>query len=181
MRAHQAVAAIEFALIAPILVLFVAGVVEFGRAFQVFEAVNRLAAQYAVAYADCSDVPAGTCSSEVANYINQNAIQNIAPQLQYANLSLQMFQVSIATSPPYAVSVTYGSGSTLTVAQTTAAQTALTAAAQSALTNNNQSSVNAVIVTAAYTHSLIYFPGPMRPFLSSYLTPAYTVVQLKSS
>ncbi len=182
MHAHQAVAAIEFALISPILLLFIGGVVEFGRAFQVFEAVNRLATQYAIAYADCSDAPTGTCSIELANYTNQNAVHNIAPQLNYSNLSLQMFQVSMSTQTPYAVSLTYGSGGNLTPAQTAAVQTALTAAANSAFNNNSgQATVSGVIVTATYSHSLVYFPTLMASFFSNYLTPVYTVVQLKSS
>jgi Flp pilus assembly protein TadG len=182
MQADHAVAAVEFALIAPILLLFVGGVVEFGRAFQVFEAVNRLTAQYAIVYADCSDNPAGTCATELANYTNQNAVQNIVPQIIYSRLSLQMFQVSMNTKTPYAVTVTYPAGGNLTAAQTVAVQAALTTAALSAFNNNSgQASVNGVIVTASYTHSLAYFPTLMGSFLSSYLSPTYTVVQLKSS
>lgn len=178
---HQAVAALEFALISPVLLLLIAGVVEFGRAFQVYEAVNQLTSQYAIAFADCNDY-GDPCSTELATYTNANAVKNIFPQLVYSNLSLQVFQVLMNTSTPYAVSVTYPSGGTLTSAQTTAVQTALTAAAQSALAyENNQPSICGVIVTASYTHSLAYFPTLMTPLLGSYLTPSSTVVQLKTA
>ena len=52
----------------PLMLMFMAGIVEFGRAFQVYSAVNRLATRYAVSWADCSDKTAGTCSSEMATY-----------------------------------------------------------------------------------------------------------------
>jgi|GEM_PF-1378607 len=174
----RATAAIEFALTAPILLLLTGGVIEFGRIFQVYEAVNKLAAQYAIAYADCSDTPAGTCGTELNYYTNVNAIANIVPQLQ--SPTVQMFQVSMTTSSPYSVSVTYPSGGSLTAAQTAAVQTALTPAAQAALSNNAQSTIYGVLVTVSYTHSLIYFHNLMTPYLGGFLSPAYTVVQLKS-
>jgi Flp pilus assembly protein TadG len=165
-RAERATAAIEFALIVPVLLLLMAGIFEFGRAFQVYEAVNRLVAQYAIAWADCSDTPVGTCSTELSAYTAGNAIANIAPQLKSANLTLQMFQISMSGTTPTVV-YAYPAGGSMSAAQIAAAKAAFT---------NGQS---AVVVSATYTHSLI-FATLMTSFLSNYLTPTYTVVQLKS-
>jgi Flp pilus assembly protein TadG len=169
LRSRRATAGIEFALIAPVLILFTGGIVEFGRIALVYETVNRLATQYAIAWADCSDTPQGTCSTEISNYTAANAIANIAPQLQNpsVNLSLQMFQVQMSGTTPTVV-YAYPSGASLSTSQTALAQATFT---------NGQSGV---IVTAQYTHSLIYFQSLMTQFLSTKLTPTYTVAQLKS-
>jgi Flp pilus assembly protein TadG len=163
----RATAGTEFALIAPILLLFAGGIVEFGRVFVVYEAVNQLATQYAIAWADCSDTPAGTCSTELSTYTAANAITNIAPQLQSANLSLKMFQILMSGTTPTIV-YSYPGGASLTTAQIAVAQSTF---------SNGQSGV---IVSATYTHSLAFFPTLMTPFLGAHLTPAYTIAQLKS-
>lgn len=54
-RANAGTAAIEFAFIVPIMLMLFAGVVEIGRAFQVYNAVDRLATQYAITWSDCSE------------------------------------------------------------------------------------------------------------------------------
>ena len=64
-----------------------AAVVEAGRLFQVYDATNRLATQYAIVFADCSDIPAGTCNTELAALGSSSAIANIVPQLQTGLLS----------------------------------------------------------------------------------------------
>ena len=56
-------AAIEFAIVAPVMLLLTGGIVEFGLVFKVYNSVNRLATQYASAWSDCSDFPAGTCGT----------------------------------------------------------------------------------------------------------------------
>jgi len=56
-RSRSGTAAIEFAFILPVLLMMFAGVVEAGRLFQVYDATNRLATQYAIVLADCSDIP----------------------------------------------------------------------------------------------------------------------------
>lgn len=165
-RSRSGSAAIEFAFITPVLLMMIAGVVEIGRLFQVYNGTNRLATQYAIVYADCSDVPVGTCGTEVISLGSTSAISNIEPQLQTNLLSVTIFQVSMSGSTPTTV-YTYPSGATLTTSQVAAAQGLLT---------NGQSGV---VVTATYNHNLQFFPTLMTPYLGSVLTPSYTTVQLK--
>jgi Flp pilus assembly protein TadG len=165
-RSNAGTAAIEFAIVVPILLLLFAGTIEVGRAYQVYNQVNRLASQYAIAWADCSDVPAGTCNSELSNFNSTFSISNIAPQLLTAQLSITMFQVTMSGTTP---TVVYASpaGATPSTAQSTAAAAILT---------NGQSGV---IVTGTYAHTLQFFSAMMSPTLSSYLTASFTAVQLK--
>lgn len=162
----SATAAVEFAFIAPILLALIAGTVEVGRAFQVYNATNRLATQYAIAWADCSDVPTGACNDELSNFNTASSTINIAPQLQTILLSITMFQVVMQGTTP---TVVYASppGTVLTPAQVSAAQAVLTVGQ------------SGVIVSANYNHSLQFFSSLMTPALASYLAASYTVVQLK--
>jgi Flp pilus assembly protein TadG len=159
-------AAIEFAIIAPMMVVLIAGVVEVGRAYQVYNAANRLATQYAIAWADCSDTPAGTCNTEASYFNNASSIANIAPQLIANKLSLTMFQITMVGTTP---TVVYASPSGATPSSTQIA------AAQAVLTNGQ----SGIIVTSTYTHTLQYFQAAMTSALSSYLTASFTAVQLK--
>jgi Flp pilus assembly protein TadG len=168
----RANAVVEFALLAPSLVLMIAGVSEMGRLFVVYNATNRLATQYAIAWSDCDDSPAGTCSTEMSLYTPQNAIHNIAPQLYSptplcSTLTLQMFQISMSGATPN-VAYAYPSGTSLS-----ASQSALATATFS-------SGQSGVVVTATCAYSLGYFTSLMTPFLTGRLTPSYTALQLKS-
>jgi Flp pilus assembly protein TadG len=160
-------AATEFALIFPIVMLLCAGIVEFGRLFAVYEATNRIAAQFALSWADCSDTPAGYCQTELSTYASSNTLANIAPQLYTANLTLQMFLVSMSGTTP-TVQYYSGNSSTLTATQTSAAQGSI------------PSGGTGVVVTATYAHSLQFFGTVMGPWLNNYLTPSYTVAQRKN-
>jgi Flp pilus assembly protein TadG len=159
-------AGVEFALIAPLLLLFAGAIAEFGMIFQVYNATDRLAAQYAISWADCSDLPAGTCQTELATYTASAAVSNVVPQLKPANVTLKMFQLQMSGSTPVVV-YAYPSGASLTSQQITAAQGVL------------QSGQSGVLVTATYQHSLNLFSALMSPYLASKLNPSYTVVQLK--
>lgn len=165
-RSRSGSSAIEFSFIAPVLLMMIAGVVEIGRLFVVYDGTNRLATQYAIVYADCSDVPSGTCNTELTVLGSTNAISNIEPQLQTSLLSITIFQVSMSGTTPTVV-YAYPSGSTLTASQVTAAQGVLT---------DGQSGV---VVTATYNHTLQFFQILMTPYLASALTASYTAVQLK--
>ena len=165
-RSRSGNAAIEFALIVPIMLMMCAGVVEIGRLFQVYNATNRLATQYAIVYSDCSDSPAGTCNTELSSLGAASSISNIVPQLQSSLLSLTVFQVSMSGTTPTIV-YSYPSGASLTGSQVTAAQGVLT---------DGQSGV---VVTATYNHTLQFFQTLMTPYLASVLTASYTAVQLK--
>lgn len=166
-RSDRGVAAIEFCLVAPLLLLLMGGIVEFGSALQANNQANRLATQYAIAYADCSDFPVGTCRTELASYASNFAVSNIAPALQQPNFTLQMFQVTMNGAAP---SVTYASpsGAALTAAQITAARGAIA------------SGQSGVVVSVTYTHRVQLLSAIVTPFLGSSLSFPYTVAQLKS-
>jgi Flp pilus assembly protein TadG len=166
LRSTDGTAGVEFALIAPVLLLLAGATAEFGMIFQVYNATDRLAAQYAISWADCSDLPAGNCQTELATYTAPAAISNVVPQLKSANITLKMFQLQMSGTTPVVV-YAYPSGATLTSQQVTAAQGVL------------QSGQSGVLVTATYQHSLNLFSVLMTPYLAAKLSPSYTVVQLK--
>lgn len=166
-RADRGTAAIEFAIVVPVLILLVGGIAEIGRAFQIYNNVNRLAAQYAIAWSDCTDVPAGACSTELLTYSSSATIKNIVPALKPASLALGMFQVQMNGTTP-AVVYAYPVGTTLTSAEIAAAQSTLKAGQ------------SGIVVTASYSHQLEYFKSAMEPILGNPVTMTYTVVQLKS-
>jgi len=163
---RRGTAAIEFALVAPLLLLLTAGIVEFGRIYVVYDAIDRIASQYAIAWADCTDSPAGACQTEISSYASTNTLTNFTPQIFSARLTLQMFQITMSGTTP---TIVYASptGATLSSAQTSLAQSTFS------------SGQSAVIVTATYSHSLAYFPTFMTRYLGAYLTPSFTVAQLK--
>lgn len=131
-----------------------------------YDQVNRLATQYAIAWADCADSPTGTCKTEMNDLAAPVAIANIFPLLQNSSITLQMFEITMNGATPSVV-YAHPSGASLTAAQTTAAQASFT---------NGQ---YGVIVTASYSYSLVYFESVMTPFLGNALTSSYTVTQLK--
>lgn len=170
-RCRQGASAVEFALIAPVLLLLTAGIVELGAALSVYRATNLLATQYAIAWADCKDDPAGTCSTELATYTSASSVTNVAPKLKSSQLTLRMFQVSMAsTGSPPAVTKTYSypSSATLTATETSAAQSAFPAGQ------------SGVIVSVSYTHQPMFFSQMSGTWLASTMTAAYLVTQLKS-
>jgi len=166
LRERNGSVAVEFALIAPILIVIMAGLYEVGHAFQALSASNELASQYALAWADCADSPVGTCNTEIGLYSPTAAIANVAPQLTAASVDLQMFQVSMSGTTP---TVVYHYGATaLTAAQTTAAQAALT---------DGQSGV---VVTVNYTYTVSIFPTALSGLIPATIPMSFTVVQLKA-
>jgi Flp pilus assembly protein TadG len=160
-------AAVEFAIIVPVIIAMTGGAFELGRAFQAYNAANRLATQYAFVWADCNDSPAGTCLTELNAYTPTASLANVAPQLTASNVSLRMFQVTVAGSSVNVV-YAYPSGSSLTGAEQAAATSVL---------NNGQSGV---VVSISYVHSLLIFTTLMSPIIGSSYTMAFTVVQVKA-
>ena len=165
-KARSGTAAIEFAFIAPILLLMFAGIVEIGSLFQVYNSANRLATQYAITWSDCSDLPVGSCNTELTSFASSNLSANLVPQLNASALTLRMFQVSMSGTTPN-VTYVFPSGSTLSASEVSAAQGVLTTGQAG------------VIVTATYVHTLKYFPTTMASYLSSLLTVSFTSTQLK--
>ncbi len=166
-RSKSAAAAVEFAFIVPVMILLAAGITEYGVYFSVADAANRLATQYATAWSDCSDEPAGTCATELSTFASGNTIGNFAPQLTANQTTLSMFQVSMSGGVPTVV-YSYPASASLTAAQTAVATSTFV---------NGQSGV---IVTVSYQHSLVFFPNSMTQFLGPLLNISYTVAQLKS-
>lgn len=167
LRSRGGSTAVEFAIIAPIVIVILGGLYEVGHAFQSLSAVNELATQYAISWADCADNPAGTCNTEIGLYSPAAAIGNVAPQLTAANVTLQMFQVTMSGTTP-GVTYAYPSGAALSAAQTTAAQTAFT------------SGQTGVIVTVSYTYNVTVFPGVLSGIIPASFPMSFTVAQLKA-
>jgi Flp pilus assembly protein TadG len=164
-RARSGIAAVEFAFVAPILILLAAGIAEIGRAFTFYSSVNQLAAQYADAWADCKD-SGSSCSTELGYYTSAYSLQNIAPKFNLANLTLDMAEVTMAGTTP---NVVYGYPSTtLTAAQTAAAQA------------NFSNGQTGVVVYVSYTYTLAYFPSYLSSAMANALTATYTFAQIKN-
>jgi Flp pilus assembly protein TadG len=165
-RRGRGTAAAEFAIVTPVAMLLCAGIIEAGGLLEVTNATNQLATQYALAWADCSDSPAGTCSTELSAYTAASTIANLAPQLVASRLTLQMFQVT-NSGGSLGITYAYPTGATLSSAQT-AAGLATFASGQAG-----------VIVSATYAHTLNFFPTLMTPFFGNDLTVSFTVAQIK--
>lgn len=173
---RRGVAALEFAIIAPVMLALMGGVVEVGALIRTYVAVHRLTMQFAVSFADCPDTSStsggtGACGSEISNYTSADSISNFMPQLKPANLTLSLVQVQFSGATP---SVTYPAGGTLTSAQTSALATLY-----SSVPASYTGTVDAVVVTSSYQYSLIAFGAVMAPIIGSSFTISYTVAQLK--
>jgi Flp pilus assembly protein TadG len=167
LAAHRrGTAAIEFAVVAPIMLLLGSAIFEIGSLLRANAVVNRLVMQYAISYADCSDTSSGVCGTEVAEYGTSYALGNIVPQLTAANLTLDMAQVKMNGATP-TVEYSYPAGFTLTTAQITALQATVA------------SGQTGVVVTATYPYQLLVFSTLMSPFFGSNFSFTYTAVQLK--
>jgi Flp pilus assembly protein TadG len=160
--------AIEFAFVAPVMMMLAGGIFVLGSLLRANAAVNRLAMQYAISFADCSDTSSGVCLTELNQYETTAALGNIAPQLAVANLTLTMAQVQMNGTTP---TVEYPSGLSLTATQNSALQAVVTAGSVSGLTY--------VVVTATYIYTPPLFASVMQPIIGSSVTLSSTVAQLK--
>ena len=163
---RRASVAIEFAVIGPLMVFLAGGIFTIGSLLRSNSGVNRLAMQYAVSYADCSDTSSGVCLTELNEYVTTGALSNIAPQLSTANITLTMAQVKMNGTTP-AIEYAYPTSLSLSAAQTAA----LVAAVPSGQTG--------VVVTATYKFQVLLFAGIMTPMLGSSVTMSYTAAQPK--
>ncbi|MBV9077862.1 MAG: pilus assembly protein [Methylobacteriaceae bacterium] len=167
LRRTDGTAIVEFSLVLPVMLLMTAGVVEYGVAFQAFNGANRLAAQYAAAWADCSDNPAGTCATELTTLASTMTVANIVPQLAQSRLTLTLAQVQMSSSGPVAV-YAYPTGRSLTDAEKTAAAATI------------PTGQVGVVVTTTYTHQFQLFSAFLSGVPSNWLSATYTIAQLKS-
>ena len=173
-------AIIEFVAVLPVMLLLLAAIVEFGRLFIVYAATDRLATNYALAWANCSENSVdtnGVCSNELANYTTAASISNVVPQLTLANLTLTMAEFTV-TSGGTATAIYSGGYTGADPAQLADATTR--AASAFTLFESPAAVQYVVVVEVKYTHSLQFFSKLMSPFLGGYLTPSFTTVQLKS-
>jgi len=164
---RRAVVAIEFAVIAPCMVLLAGGIFTIGSLVRANAAVNRLAMQYAMSFADCSDTSSGVCLTELDEYVTTAAFGNIAPQRSVANLTVTMAQVKMNGSTP-AIEYAYPTNLSLSAAQTTALSAGGVGSGQTG-----------VVVTATYQYQVLLFPAVLVPIIGSSVTMSYTVAQLK--
>ena len=166
MSGRRGSVAVEFALVAPLLLTLAGGIVELGGALRAYAAVNRLAMQYAISFADCSDTSSGVCQTELNQYVTSFMTGNIAPMLTPANLVVSMSQVLMNGTTPTVEYQSTGSPA-LSAAQTTALQAAV------------PSGQTGVVDTVTYQYSLLVFATLMTPIIGSSFNISYTVAQLK--
>ena len=145
-RSARGTAVIEFTLVVPIMMVLVAAIAEFGLILDVYNQTDRLATQYAIAWAACSDDGVQACKGELPTYASPSTIGNVAPRLTPANVVLQMHEVSMAGAVPASI-YAYPTGSAPSPDQV--------AAARSVLSDKQVG----VIVTVAYTHTLLFQGG----------------------
>jgi hypothetical protein len=161
----------------------VAGIVEFGAILEVNTATNRLATQYALSWAGCTDIPAPACATEIASYTNAATINNLAPQLKIANLTLTMveFNITNGAATVYTTAGTSYTGGYPSASNTQIATATPAAVTAAAATESNSTTQWVVVVVAQYNHTLDFFGSFMGQFLNQALTTTYTVAQLKSN
>ena len=193
-KARRGNAATEFAFILPIMLLFMGGIVECGRFFQTYNAVNRLATRYASVYSDCNDgsdtagsdpTPCGNGSTgELQYYWPAAAIKNIAPQLSNGSTAVRMFEVSYSNAGTASIVNSYPAGNTMTVAEAQKAQAAIYVAPYP---GQNKPQVG-VVVTVSYHHTFDFFSSVSQYFPNFSLNcpsasptcVSYTVAQRKT-
>ena len=151
---RRANAATEFAFILPVMLILIAGIVEFGRWFQAYDGVNRLATRYASAYADCNDNPLGTtpspqaCNTELGLYWPTAALRNIAPQLSSGTVTVRMFQVQYSPTGTSSIVYQYPSSVAMSAAESQSAQAAILVSG---------AAETGVVVTIQYTYTALFF------------------------
>ena len=169
----RASAAVEFSFVLPIMLTLIAGTVEFGRWFQAYNDVNRLATRYASVYADCNDNSSlNACRTELALYWPTAAIGNIAPQLNNTNVTVRMFEVQYSSTGTASVIYAYPANATMTATETSAGTTSI---------YNSGAQETGVVVTVQYPYVALFFPSLFQRMApNANLNLSYTVAQRKT-
>jgi Flp pilus assembly protein TadG len=164
-RDDRAIAAIEFAIIVPVIVALAAATLEFGMYYRSLDAVNKLASQYAIAWSDCVDD--ANCESEATTLSNTTLATNLTNGLVPANISIRMFRATRASSS------TINTPEVVRPSGATADANEVAAIVSKAETNGEYG----VVVTVTYTHTPQFFASTANTFLSSYMTMRARVAQ----
>jgi Flp pilus assembly protein TadG len=167
-RDNRAVAAIEFAIIVPVVVALFATTLEFGLYYRSLDAVNKLASQYAIAFADCFDD--ADCTSERTALISTTLATNLTQGLVPASLSIRMFKVNVSSTGSITVKVP--TGGTLDTNEQAAVSTRI---------YKSGVAREGVVVTVSYTHSAQFFASTANTFLAPYFNIKARVAQLKNT
>jgi len=169
-RDDRAIAAIEFAIIVPVVLALAATTLEFGMYYRALDAVNKLAAQYAIAWADCAG--ATECQAE-ANVFSSTTLANnlTSGSLVAANLSFRLYQAKRQNSTTlYAPTVAIPSA------------TVPDSNEKAAILNKVETNEKfGVVVTITYTHVPQFFASTANAFLAPYLTIRARVAQLQDA
>jgi Flp pilus assembly protein TadG len=169
---RRATSALEFAIIAPVMLLLGGGIVEVGALLRAYASVHRVAMQYALSWADCPEGVIGLagCASELTSYTSLSSIANLAPALTPAKLDLEMveFTMSVLNLPTVVLS---NPGAALATTLSS-----LTASLQSVVPAGS----SGVVVKVSYPYSLMFFSTLMAPVIGSTFTISYSVTQLKA-
>lgn len=164
----NAIAAIEFAIIVPVVVALFATTLEFGLYYRSLDAVNKLASQYAIAFADCFDD--ADCTTERSAIISSTLATNLTQGLVPASLTIRMFKVNVSSTGTITVKVP--SGGTLDTNEQAAVTTKI---------YKSGVAREGVVVTVSYTHSAQFFASTANTFLAPYFNIKARVAQLKNS
>lgn len=162
LRRREGNMAIEFAFIAPLLILLMGGTYELGGGLDANSQLSTMVAQVALAWGDCVDTPTGVCVEEMNRYVQARA--NIAPSLDPARLSLNLWQVSVSG---IVVSATYGTGP-------------LTAAATAAARAQIPDGQSGVVAIGSYHYQARAFIVVTQPFIGSGILLTQQAVARKS-
>jgi Flp pilus assembly protein TadG len=165
---RRGIAATEFAIVGPLILVMLGGFFEIGRLLQVSAQVERLASQYAVVWSDCPD--ATTCQTEMnelaASGSTSNVASNAASVLDSTRLTIDLYQVTVANG---VVQEVLGTRSSLA--------SDVVAAALAAFSDGQ----TGAIVKMTYSHQLIIFSALMQPILgASTYNFSQTVAALRS-
>ena len=161
-RQQRASVAIEFAFLVPILILLMGGTYELAGGIEANSQLNTMVGQVALSWGDCSDSPAGTCRTEMNQYIS--ALSNIAPALDSTKLTLSLWQVSVSFGT---VNMVYGT-------------TALTANARAIALAQIPDGQSGVVIIGNYTFNARAFTLVTQPFIGSGIVLSQTAVARKA-